>query len=58
MGNAALGDGQAGIEATVAVLQAHGFEGSLISENDYAGEAAGGAARDIAVADPFLRDRA
>jgi len=48
MGNAALGDGQAGIEETVAVLRAHGFDGSLISENEYGGWAAGGATRDIA----------
>ena len=48
MGNADLGDGQAGLEATAAVLKALGFDGSLVSENDYQGDGAGGAARDIA----------
>ncbi len=48
MGNAALGDGQAGLAATIGVLRAHGFEGSVISENDYSREAAGRAARDVA----------
>lgn len=48
MGNAPLGDGQADLAATVVVLRAHGFDGSVISENDYADEAADGAARDIA----------
>ena len=48
MGNAALGDGQAGFGATAAALEAHGFEGSLISENDYTGEHAGRAAQDVA----------
>ena len=49
MGNAALGDGEAGFIATAAALVAHGFDGMLISENDYAGEAAGRAAGDVAL---------
>jgi len=48
MGNAALGDGEAGFAATAAALKARGFGGSLISENDYAGEHAGRAAQDMA----------
>ena len=47
MGNAALGDGEARLEATVAVLKTNGFDGSLVSENDYPGDGVG-AARDIA----------
>jgi L-ribulose-5-phosphate 3-epimerase len=49
MGNAALGDGQAGFAETAAALRGHGFDGTLISENDYAGEAGGTAAHDVAV---------
>jgi 2-epi-5-epi-valiolone 7-phosphate 2-epimerase len=47
MGNAPLGDGEAGFAATIAALKAHGFDGSLISENDYSGDAAGRAAHDV-----------
>lgn len=49
MGNAALGTGQAGFAATAATMKAHGFDGMLISENDYSGEAAGSAAQDVAL---------
>jgi sugar phosphate isomerase/epimerase len=49
MGNTPLGDGEAGFAATIAALKAHGFDGSLISENDYSGEAAGRAAQDVAL---------
>jgi 2-epi-5-epi-valiolone 7-phosphate 2-epimerase len=48
MGNAALGAGQSGFAATAAVLKAHGFAGTFISENDYLGENAGRAAQDLA----------
>ena len=48
MGNAALGTGKAGFGATAAALVARGFAGSLISENEYTGEAIGTAAQDIA----------
>ncbi len=49
MGNAALGEGEAGFVATVAALQAHGFDGSLISENDYTGARVARAGQDIAL---------
>jgi sugar phosphate isomerase/epimerase len=48
MGNAALGDGESGFTATATALVAHGFAGTLVSENTYVGEAAGTAARDVA----------
>ena len=42
MGNAVLGDGEAGVRRRPsAALRAHGFDGILISENDYTGEHAG-----------------
>lgn len=49
MGDAPLGEGQAGFLETVEALRAHGFAGALISENDYHGAGSAGAARDIAV---------
>jgi sugar phosphate isomerase/epimerase len=49
MGNAVLGEGQAGFIATAQALRARGFDGLLISENDYHGERRALAARDMAV---------
>jgi 2-epi-5-epi-valiolone 7-phosphate 2-epimerase len=49
MGNAVLGTGDAGFLETAQTLVARGFEGTLISENDYIGEREGFAARDIAI---------
>ena len=48
MGNATLGDGEAGVAATAAALKTLGFDGILISENDYTGEHASRAGRDLA----------
>ena len=49
MGNTALGEGESGFIATVAALQAHGFDGSLISENDYTGARSARAEQDVAL---------
>jgi L-ribulose-5-phosphate 3-epimerase len=49
MGNALLGAGEAGFAETMRALQAGGFSGDLISENDYLGERQANAARDLAV---------
>jgi L-ribulose-5-phosphate 3-epimerase len=56
MGNAALGQGQSGFAATAKALAAHGFDGSLISENDYSGEGGGSAAEDVAVLTRLFRN--
>jgi hypothetical protein len=49
MGNATLGQGDAGFSATADSLLRNGFAGALISENDYHGERRALAARDLAV---------
>jgi sugar phosphate isomerase/epimerase len=49
MGNAVLGQGEAGFLETAQALRARAFDGWLISENDYHGERRSLAARDIAV---------
>jgi 2-epi-5-epi-valiolone 7-phosphate 2-epimerase len=49
MGDAVLGTGEAGFAETAAALRRHGFDGTLISENDYSGPTDGIAARDLAV---------
>jgi sugar phosphate isomerase/epimerase len=49
MGNAVLGEGESGFLDTVAVLRSRGFDGVVISENDYHGERGALAARDLAV---------
>jgi sugar phosphate isomerase/epimerase len=48
MGNAPLGEGDAGFDATADALRRHGFAGALISENGYHGERRVLARRDIA----------
>jgi L-ribulose-5-phosphate 3-epimerase len=49
MGNAVLGEGESGFDATAHALRSRGFDGVLISENDYLGERRAFAERDIAV---------
>ena len=49
MGNAILGTGQAGFAETGRLLASRGFDGFLISENDYCGDRRGYAAQDMAV---------
>jgi 2-epi-5-epi-valiolone 7-phosphate 2-epimerase len=54
MGNSLLGAGESGFTATAGRLRAHGFAGTLISENDYLGERQVNAAPDIAAMTAIL----
>jgi hypothetical protein len=49
MGNAILGTGQASFAETGRILASRGFDGILISENDYCGNRRKFATQDIAV---------
>jgi 2-epi-5-epi-valiolone 7-phosphate 2-epimerase len=49
MGNAILGDGDSDFLATATALRQRGFDGALISENDYHGPRIANAMRDIEV---------
>ncbi|MGQ0602606.1 MAG: sugar phosphate isomerase/epimerase family protein [Anaerolineales bacterium] len=55
MGNAPLGMGDGGFVAAMKTLRSLGFNGTLISENDYTGEREMWAARDLAVLAEFSR---
>jgi sugar phosphate isomerase/epimerase len=55
MGNSLLGQGESGFAATAGRLRAHGFAGTLISENDYLGERRVNAAPDIAAMAAILK---
>jgi 2-epi-5-epi-valiolone 7-phosphate 2-epimerase len=50
-GDTLLGEGEAGFLETAEELRAHGFCGTLISENEYAGDRRVNAARDLAFLD-------
>jgi sugar phosphate isomerase/epimerase len=47
MGNALLGEGEGHFHETARTLRSRGFDGVVISENDYHGERSANAARDI-----------
>lgn len=55
MGNAILGTGQAGFTESAGRLRSLGFDGRVISENDYRSEREINAARDIAVIAELFR---